>query len=171
MTLRVSRDGSSSRVRLSLSHPSLMRGTHNFLYISSLGAATVTYSWVGKGSRDSSTSGSVPLVTRKVLMPRRWHTSMKPARCGYMVGSPESDMATCLGSRDSCHFSLVHRGSPPKPETSFRCSSMQWSSISSGPFHWTSVASKPWTRQQNKQLWVHWLTTGVICRHRWELMP
>ncbi len=84
-------------------------------------------------------SGIVPLVTRKLEMPRLWSSSMSSGSFGYRVGSPVSEIAKWLGLVLSLYLCCDACGFPLNPLRRSCHEAMQPSMMSFGssigPFH------------------------------------
>jgi len=78
-----------------------------------VGAANVKYKFQGS-SNVSKTSGLVPLVTKKVVIPLFLYSVIKSESSGYNVGSPAKEIATLVGVSASLSLSAETLSGNPK---------------------------------------------------------
>jgi hypothetical protein len=135
-------------------------------------ASTETYSCV-MGGKLVMASGNCAFVTRNVLIRFACSRETNLSISGYMMGSPTSDKAQCLGSIPSASRSGSTPGTPficlimPLCSEMALVTSVSASSICHRHSRPTGLV---WCRQQNTHLLAH-ASDGVASMHRWLSMP
>lgn len=102
-------------------------------------------------------SGNCAFVTRKVEIRLRWSSSTSELISGYMIGSPTSDRAQCLGESPSIKRSgLTPVRKIPYPQLNF--SSSNWIIVKKPKalsFAWWNISFCPSNMAQNLNLILH----------------